>query len=351
LLSYIFRAITVRSIGAIICSFILTLFLVPVIIKRMKKKEFGQAIREDGPKSHLEKTGIPTMGGIAILIAIIVTSVFWAGLNKVVLIALSAFLMLGILGIIDDILKIAKSNSKGVSGKIKILVQVLVAIFMVIALYNISWLKDSKDISAINLPILKKINLGFFYVPFIVLVIVGSSNAVNLTDGLDGLAAGILMVVFMAYAAVCYVAGNYIFSEHLNIIFIPYAGELTVLACSVIGALLGFLWYNSHPASIFMGDTGSLALGGLLSILAVLTKTELMLLIIGGIFVIEALSVIIQVISFKLRGKRVFKMAPLHHHFELKGYKETKIVIRFWILTFILTLVGLTIFGFNIVVR
>ena len=335
--------LTVRSGLALFTSFILILFFGPYLISVISSfQEGGQPIREDGPQSHLiAKKGTPTMGGIIILLSIIISLSLWGNFNTEVMFPI-IFIMIsfGFIGFIDDFSKIAKNSSNGISGRIRLLLQTLsVGIFI----YWATMLLNVEDLNLLTLPILKDvfINLGYFSIPFIIIVIVGSANAVNLTDGLDGLAIVPVMIVSATFAIICYLAGNVIFSDYLHINYVSGAGELAVLCGAIIGASLGFLWYNAPPAMVFMGDTGSLALGGTLGAISVIIKQELVLAIVGGIFVAEALSVILQVGSFKLTGKRIFKMAPLHHHFEHKGWPESQIVIRFWIIALILALIGL----------
>ena len=335
--------LTVRAGLALFTSFALILFFGPALINYISSfQEDGQPIREDGPQSHLiAKKGTPTMGGIIILLSITISILMWSDFNTDVMLPI-LFIMLsfGFIGFIDDYSKVAKNSSNGISGSIRLLLQALsVGIFI----YWTSMLLNIEDLNLLTLPLLKDvfINLGYFSIPFIIIVIVGSANAVNLTDGLDGLAIVPVMIVAATFAIICYLAGNIIFSDYLHINYVPGAGELAILCGAMIGASLGFLWYNAPPAMVFMGDTGSLALGGTLGAISVIIKQELVLAIVGGIFVAEALSVILQVGSFKLTGKRIFRMAPLHHHFEHKGWPESQIVIRFWIIALILALIGL----------
>ena len=335
--------LTVRAGLALFTSFALILFFGPALINYISSfQEDGQPIREDGPQSHLiAKKGTPTMGGIIILLSITVSVLMWSDFKTDVMLPI-LFIMLsfGFIGFIDDYSKVAKNSSNGISGRIRLLLQALsVGIFI----YWTSMLLNIEDLNLLTLPLLKDvfINLGYFSIPFIIIVIVGSANAVNLTDGLDGLAIVPVMIVAATFAIICYLAGNIIFSDYLHINYVAGAGELAILCGAMIGASLGFLWYNAPPAMVFMGDTGSLALGGTLGAISVIIKQELVLAIVGGIFVAEALSVILQVGSFKLTGKRIFRMAPLHHHFEHKGWPESQIVIRFWIIALILALIGL----------
>ena len=281
------------------------------------------------------------MGGIIILLSIIISIIFWCNPNSLITWpVIFVMVSFGLIGFIDDLKKIKSNSSNGISGKIRILFQLLIVIIFI---YWIKEILDFQDLNLLSLPFFKDVflNMGYFSILFIVLVIVGSANAVNLTDGLDGLAIVPIMIVALTFALICYLAGNIIYSEYLYINYLPGAGELAVLCAAIIGAALGFLWYNAPPAMVFMGDTGSLALGGAIGSISILIKQELVLAIVGGIFVAEALSVILQVGSYKLTGKRVFKMAPLHHHFEQKGVPESQIVIRFWIVAVILALIGL----------
>ncbi len=348
--TYFFNSISLRTIYSILTAFLMVIVLSPRMIRRMKKRSLGQSVRNDGPETHLKKEGVPTMGGLVILIAIVVTSLLWTKpWVRQVYISLFVLLCMGLLGFVDDLMMLRRKNHTGLSAKSKLFWQGLVGLACGLYLVSTPYLNGFE--SFINVPILGKVDLGFFYVPFVILVIMGSSNAVNLTDGLDGLACGILSIVGLAYAGISYITSHEVFSMHLNIFHIPGAGELTIFCGAILGACLGFLWYNSYPAQIFMGDTGSLSLGAALGTVAVLTKSEIVLVVIGGIFVVEALSVIIQVTYFKMWGKRVFKMSPLHHHFELKGWAEPKVVFRFWVITFVLALLGLSVFGMNTIFR
>jgi phospho-N-acetylmuramoyl-pentapeptide-transferase len=303
----------------------------------------GQPIRDDGPASHFSKAGTPTMGGLMILGATTLTTLLLANLsNPYIWIVLFVLVSFGILGLIDDYKKVSKNNYRGVSGRIKLVIQ-----FVISALAFIAILYFSRPEFATQLafPFFKNLfwDLGYFYIPFAMVVIIGSSNAVNLTDGLDGLAIGSIAIAVASFGLISYLVGNSIYANYLQIIHVPHVGELTVLCAAIIGSSLGFLWYNAQPAEIFMGDTGSLSLGGVIGTISVITKHELVLCIIGGVFVIETLSVIIQVFYFKRTGgKRIFLMAPLHHHFEKKGWPESKVVIRFWILAIVFALIGLS---------
>jgi phospho-N-acetylmuramoyl-pentapeptide-transferase len=324
-------------ITALLVSFILG----PWIIRRLRALKVGQQVRDDGPQTHLTKQGTPTMGGLLIIAAITLSVLLWSDLtNRYVWVVLFATLAFGGIGLWDDYLKVVKKQSTGLRAIEKFGIQI--AASLVIGLFLFFF---SGDVRAAHLtvPFMKRfiIDLGWFYIPFTAVVIVGSSNAVNLTDGLDGLAAGLVGIAATANAVIVYIGGNRIISDYLNIQYIPGSGELAVFCGALLGASLGFLWYNSHPAEVFMGDVGSLSLGGALGTLAVVTKHELILIVVGGIFVAEALSVMLQVASYKLTGKRIFKMAPIHHHFEQIGWPESKVIIRFWILGIILALMSL----------
>ena len=338
----IFRYITFRSGGAILTALLISFIIAPPLIAWFKRiQQGGQPIRTDGPESHLlTKQGTPTMGGVMILLAVSFSTLLWADLtNSYIWIVLFVTFGFGVLGFIDDYLKVAKRNSKGVPGKIKLLTQITISIIA------ISWIQSvSEHPSHLAIPFFKDIlfDLGWFFIPFAIIVIVGSSNAVNLTDGLDGLAIVPIMIAAGCFALISYLTAHIAFAKYLQIHHIASAEELTIFCASLIGAGLGFLWYNAPPAQIFMGDTGSLSFGGSIGTISVITKHEIVLAIIGGVFVLEAVSVIIQVASFKLTGKRVFRMAPIHHHFEKKGWAEPTIVIRFWIIAFVLALIGLS---------
>ncbi|MDP7099926.1 MAG: phospho-N-acetylmuramoyl-pentapeptide-transferase [Rhodospirillales bacterium] len=339
----LFRYITFRTGGAMMTALIVSFICGPIIIKGLKvHQKKGQPIREDGPEGHLiTKVGTPTMGGFMILLALVVSTLLWADLhNGYIWAALGVTVGYGMIGFIDDYIKVTRQNSSGLPGKLKMLLQIFIAI--AVTLYIMSLTRDPLSTS-LAIPFFKTvlIDLGWFFVAFSCLVIVGSSNAVNLTDGLDGLAIGPVMIATGVFALISYVIGNSIFSNYLQLNYVPGAGELSIFCGALIGAGLGFLWYNAPPAMVFMGDTGSLAMGGALGSVAVITKHELVLAIVGGLFVLETVSVIVQVISFKMTGKRVFAMAPLHHHFEKKGWAEPTIVIRFWIIAVILAIAGL----------
>jgi len=341
----LFRYITFRTAGALLTALFISFVCGPTLIRWLKSLQAqGQPIRDDGPASHLlTKQGTPTMGGSLILFALTLSTLLWANLsNGYIWIVLFVTLGFGSIGALDDYLKLTKQNTKGLSGRHKLLLQVLITI---LAGYGTMQLGDPSLATSTSVPFFKNIliNLSWFYLPFIVFVVVGSSNAVNLTDGLDGLAIGPVMIVAACFCLISYLVGNHVFSNYLQIVFVPGTGELAIFCGALIGAGLGFLWYNAPPAMVFMGDTGSLAAGGALGMVSVITKHEFVLAIVGGLFVIEAVSVILQVGYFKLSGgKRVFLMAPIHHHFEKKGWSEPTIVFRFWIIAVVLALVGLS---------
>src|SRR6201996_2801830 len=340
----LFKYLTFRSGGAVITAILLAFIVNGSLIKWLKVKQGkGQPIREDGPQRHIvEKQGTPTMGGLMILISSVTATLLWADLTDFyVWIVLLVTLSFGLLGFTDDYQKVTKRSSAGISGRAKLIVQFVVA---VLASYAVMQLEGPPLAGGVAVQFLKSvvILLGWGFLVFGMLVIVGASNAVNLTDGLDGLAIVPVMIAALAFALIAYLVGNIKFADYLQLHYVPGTGELAVFLAALIGAGLGFLWYNAPPAMVFMGDTGSLALGGALGAVAVATKHEIVLAIIGGLFVLEAVSVIIQVASFKLTGKRVFKMAPIHHHFEKKGWAEPTVVIRFWIIAAILALVGLS---------
>ncbi len=336
----IFRYLTFRTIYAMITALIVSFIIGPWIIRQLAGLQARQVIRTDGPESHLKKAGTPTMGGVLILAAIVIPTLLWADLsNLYVWLTLFIIVGYGLIGFVDDYKKVVEKNPKGLSPRQKMFWQVFLAAGVGIFLF-----KRPGFSTELYFPFFKNVHpdLGFVYVVFATLVIVGASNAVNLTDGLDGLAIGPVAINAATYMIFCYIAGNIKLSSYLQIPYVAGSGELAVLCGAMVGAGLGFLWYNSYPAEVFMGDVGSLSLGGGLGTLAVLTKQEILLVIVGGVFVIEALSVIFQVGSYKYRGKRIFRMAPIHHHFELKGVAEPKIIVRFWIITIILALVAIS---------
>ena len=339
----LFRYLTFRTGGAVITALVFSFMLGPHVIAWLKSRQGeGQPIRSDGPPSHiLRKRGTPTMGGLLILVAMTVSTVLWADIaNGYIWSVLLVTVGFGAIGSIDDYMKLARRHHRGIPGWWKILLQIVIA---AAATIWITSLTGPVLADGLAVPFLKSVlvDLGWFFAPFAVFVIVGASNAVNLTDGLDGLAIVPVMIAAGVFALIAYLAGNVVFANYLQIHHVPGTGELAVLCGALIGAGLGFLWFNAPPAMVFMGDTGSLSMGGALGAIAVVTKHELVLAIVGGLFVLETISVIVQVVSFKLTGKRVFRMAPLHHHFEQKGWAEPTIVIRFWIIASILALAGL----------
>jgi phospho-N-acetylmuramoyl-pentapeptide-transferase len=340
----VFRYITFRSAYALVSALLISFMMGPWLIGKLRQWHLGETIRDDGPASHKAKEGTPSMGGLLILTSILVPTLLWADLsNRYVQLVLAVTVWTGAIGFLDDYLKLVKKKSKGLVGRYKMTGQLLFGLVLGAFLYFFP-LESSLGV-ATEIPFFKGalLELGIFYLILVVLVVAGTSNAVNLTDGLDGLAIGVNAFVFFAFTALAYLSGHKNFSEYLHILYLPGASELTIYCASVVGASLGFLWFNAHPAEVFMGDTGSLSLGGALGTVAILLKKELLLVIIGGVFVLEALSVILQVGSFKLRGgKRIFKMAPLHHHFELKGWAESKVVVRFWILSALFALIALS---------
>ena len=338
----VFKYLTFRTGLSVMTSLIIVFIIGGPLIKIFSEKMITGPIRQDGPIDHIvKKSGTPTMGGVIIIIGIILSTIFWSDLTNVyVWILIFVSLSLGALGFLDDMLKIKLKNSSGLKSRYKLAGQLLISSICLFILMKYS---NHEYLHNLYFPFLKNLiwDMGILFIPFGLIVIIGASNAVNLTDGLDGLATVPIMLVALSFTLISYVVGNTIFSEYLKIQYIPDVGELSIFCGSVVGACLGFLWYNAPPAKIFMGDTGSLSLGGSLAAIAIIVKHEIVLAIIGGLFVLETVSVIIQVISFKLTGKRIFKMAPIHHHFEQKGWAESTIVIRFWIIAIILALVVL----------
>lgn len=347
----VFKYISFRAVGAAITALLITFMLGPRIIAKLTAMQIGEVIRESGPKSHHKKQGTPTMGGVIVLAAILIPTLLWAKLDdKYIWLIVLATAWMGAIGFLDDYLKVIKKYPKGLIAKYKLIGQISVGLIIGFMLYlfpeNIAYR------TAISLPFVANgtIDLFYLYIPLVVFVITGTSNAVNLTDGLDGLATGLTAIAVLAFGAISYATGRYDFSNYLNIIYLPGTGELFIFALAMAGACIGFLWYNAHPAQIFMGDTGSLAMGAALGTLAVLLKKEILLVVIGGIFVIESLSVLIQIGYYRYSKKkygearRVFKMAPIHHHFELKGWHENHVVVRFWIIGILLALLSLTTF-------
>ena len=338
----VFRYLTFRTGLSVMSSMIIVFLVGGPFIKFIESRKITGPIREDGPIDHIvKKVGTPTMGGVLILIGILTGTLLWADLsNSYIWVLLMVVTSFGLLGALDDYLKIKHSNSRGISSGMKIFYQIILSL---IAVYLLIEYGNNEHTKNLYFPFFKNLtlHLGLFFVPFAIFIIVGSSNAVNLTDGLDGLATVPVMLVALSFTFICYVVGNTVFSEYLKIPYIANVGEVSIFCGSMVGSCLGFLWYNAPPAKIFMGDTGSLSLGGSLGAVSIISKHEIVLAIIGGLFVLETVSVIIQVISFKLTGKRVFMMAPLHHHFEKKGWAESTVVIRFWIISIILALIGL----------
>jgi len=341
----VFKYITFRAAAAAVTSFLLCMVLGPVIIEKLRQFKIGQVVRtSDDAKGiyemHKDKVGTPTMGGLLIVTAVVLSTLIWGDLtNKYVILSLISIIWLCVVGFLDDYIKLRQMKSRGLTVRSKFIGQITLGFLIGLYVYC-----DPQIGKNLDVPFLKNaaINLGILYILFTTIVIVGASNAVNLTDGLDGLAIGCTGIAALTYTALSYITGNAKISEYLNIIHIPGTGELAIFCAAILGAALGFLWFNSFPATVFMGDTGSLALGGAIGIVATFTKKELLLLIVGGIFVFEALSVILQVTSFKLFKKRIFLMAPIHHHFQMKGWSETKVVIRFWIIGIILALISLS---------
>ena len=338
----VFRYLTFRTGLSVISSMVIVFAIGAPFIKFIETHRITGPIRDDGPTDHIiKKVGTPTMGGLLILVGILFGTLLWADLsNPYIWVLLMVVTSFGLLGAIDDYLKIKRNNSIGISSGKKIIFQIILSVIAVFLLLEFT---NNDHLENLYFPFFKNLvlHLGLFFIPFGIFIIVGSSNAVNLTDGLDGLATVPVMLVALSFTLICYVVGNTVFSEYLQIPYIPDVGEASIFCGSIVGSCLGFLWFNAPPAKIFMGDTGSLSLGGSLGAVSIISKHEIVLGIIGGLFVLETASVIIQVISFKLTGKRVFMMAPLHHHFEKKGWAESTVVIRFWIISIILALVGL----------
>ncbi len=338
----VFGYISFRTAMATISALLVSLLLGPGMIRRLRHFQIGQEIREEGPSSHHAKRGTPTMGGLLIIVAVVLPTLLWADLrNTYMWIAVAATVSFGGVGFIDDYLKLRRKQNLGLRAKTKFALQVVVALALGLLLL---WMAQRGEFSTtLSVPFFKTFtpDLGWLYPLLVVAVLAGSANAVNLTDGLDGLAIGSLLIVWAAFTVLTYAAGHALVAEYLAISNVKGVGEVTIFCGSVVGASLGFLWFNSHPAEVFMGDVGSMALGGALGTTAILIKQEILLILAGGLFVVEALSVILQVGSFKLRGRRIFRMSPLHHHFELSGWSETKVVIRFWIIAIIFALMAL----------
>jgi len=337
----VFRYITFRTIYATITALVICFVFGPWLIRKLQSLRVGQTIRGDGPETHLAKEGTPTMGGVLIIFAVVISTLLWANLTvDYIWLAVMVTVAFGLIGFMDDYRKLVKSNSKGIPGKVRLSGEIIIALFVSVVLYI------KPDFSSnTTIPFFKTVflNLGWGYIFFAAFIIVGAANAVNLTDGLDGLAIGPSITCFGAYLIFAYLVGNFKTANYLQIPYIPGTGELAIFCGAIVGAGFGFLWYNTYPAQVFMGDVGSLSLGGALGTMAIMTKQEILLAIVGGVFVMETFSVIFQVGWFKLsNGKRIFKMAPLHHHFELKGWAEPKIIVRFWIISILLTLVAIS---------
>lgn len=339
----VFSYITLRTMLAVITALIISFIIGPMMIRKLTAYKIGQSVRDDGPQSHLVKTGTPTMGGALILMSIVLTTILWADLgNRYVWVVLLTTVGFGVIGWIDDYRKVVYRNPKGLSARAKFFWQSVIAIG--VAAYLVSTAEIPAQTNMI-VPFFKEIAIPLGITGFVILtyfVIVGASNAVNLTDGLDGLAIMPTVMISSALAVFAYVTGHVVFAKYLGIPYIPHTGELAVFCGALAGAGLAFLWFNAYPAEVFMGDVGALALGAALGVVTVIVRQEIVLVIMGGVFVVETLSVMLQVASFKLRGKRIFRMAPLHHHYELKGWKENQVVVRFWIITLILVLLGLS---------
>jgi phospho-N-acetylmuramoyl-pentapeptide-transferase len=341
----VFKYITVRAALAAILALLISFLLGPPMIEWLRRVKLGQKVREEGPQTHYVKAGTPTMGGLLMLTAIAIPVLLCGNFhNRQVWLALGTTLALGGLGFLDDWLRVVKKLPKGLLGRYKLVGQFVVGI--TVGACVLLWPEPGSSPTVTHVPFLKSFyfDLGWLFIPFVIVVITGASNAVNLTDGLDGLASGLVAIAAIAFGGMCYLTGHARFSAYLNTGYLPFAGELTVFCAAVLGAALGFLWYNSHPADVFMGDTGSLALGGALGVVAVLIKREFWLVLVGGVFVAEALSVMLQVTSFKLTGKRILRMSPLHHHFELIGWPESRVVLRFYIAGALLALLSLSTF-------
>jgi len=337
----VFRYITFRTIYATVTALVICFIVGPWLIQRLQAMQIGQPIREDGPNSHLAKQGTPTMGGVLIIFAVVISTLLWANLTvQYIWLVLLVFLGYGLIGFLDDYRKLTRSNSKGVPGKVRLAGEIAIALFVGVILYV------KPDFSSlVTIPFFKTVlpDLGWGYILLSVFIIVGAANAVNLTDGLDGLAIGPAITCFITYLLFAYFAGNIKISGYLQLPYVAGTGELAVFCGAVVGAGIGFLWYNTYPAQVFMGDVGSLSLGGALGTVAVVTKQEILLAIVGGIFVLETFSVIFQVGWFKIsHGHRIFRMAPIHHHFELKGWPEPKVIVRFWIISILLALLAMS---------
>ncbi|MFH1778517.1 MAG: phospho-N-acetylmuramoyl-pentapeptide-transferase [Candidatus Omnitrophota bacterium] len=340
----VFKYITFRAAAGAVTAFLISVMLGPFIIGRLKQFKIGQIVRKEEAQGiyefHKDKEGTPTMGGLFIVLAVILSTILWADLtNKYVLLAIFSTAWLCVVGFVDDYIKLSRNRSKGLTAVSKLMGQVILGLLIGLYIYF-----DPQIGLNLDVPFFKNliVDLGLWYIVFSMLVIVGASNAMNLTDGLDGLAIGCAIMIALTYTGLSYVTGNFKISDYLNIIYVPGTGELAIFCATILGASLGFLWFNSHPAEVFMGDCGSLALGGAIGVVSILIKKELLLLLVGGVFVAEAVSVILQVASYRLFKRRIFLMAPLHHHFQMKGWSENKVVVRFWIVGAILALLSLS---------
>ncbi|MDQ5986278.1 MAG: Phospho-N-acetylmuramoyl-pentapeptide-transferase [Syntrophus sp. SKADARSKE-3] len=337
----VFRYITFRTIYAAITALVICFVLGPLLIRKLQALKIGQSIREDGPETHLAKQGTPTMGGLLIIFSVVISTLLWANLTVIYIwLIILVTVSFGLIGFFDDYRKLTNQSSRGVPGKVRLLAEILIALFVGVIVFT-----KPGFTSSMTIPFFKTVlpNLGWAYIPLAAFIIVGCANAVNLTDGLDGLAIGPAIICFMTYLLFAYFSGNVKIATYLQIPYVSGTGELAIYCGAVVGAGLGFLWYNTYPAEVFMGDTGSLSLGGSLGTLAVLTKQEILLVIVGGLFVLETFSVIFQVGWFKISGgKRIFRMAPIHHHFELKGWAEPKVIVRFWIISILLALLAMS---------
>ena len=347
----VFGYISFRAVGAALTALIISFLFGPKIIRTLQSRQIGETIRLDGPESHLKKEGTPTMGGIIVLLAVILPTFLWAKVgDKHIMLILLATIWMGLIGFLDDYLKVIKKYSRGLIARYKMAGQI--SLGLIIGLILINYPDSSQFATSISIPFVANgtIDIGWFYIPLVILVITGTSNAVNLTDGLDGLATGLVAIATLVFGAIAYATGRLDYSDYLNIIYLPGSGELFIFCLALIGACIGFLWFNANPAKIFLGDTGSLAVGAALGTLAVLLKKEILLFMIGGVFVAESISVMVQVYYYRYtkkkcgEGKRFFRMAPLHHHFELAGWPENHVVVRFWIIGVLLALISLTTF-------
>jgi phospho-N-acetylmuramoyl-pentapeptide-transferase len=337
----VFSYLTFRGAYAALTTLLICFLFGGNIIEALRGLNIGQSVRSDGPASHLVKTGTPTMGGIFIIGSVVISMLLWGDLdNRMIWLTLISIVAFGVIGFIDDYLKVTRHNSAGLPAWGKLAGQFVMALGIVLYLY----FSGGEDTTQLYIPFLKNpvIDMGFLWIPFGVLLIMGESNAVNFSDGLDGLLTGLLILVFITLAILTYISGRVDYSEYLGIPYIPEAGELTVLCLAIGGALIGFLWFNTHPAEVFMGDVGSLSMGGVVAVISLIIKKEILILVIGGVFVLEIASVIIQVVSYKIRKKRIFKMSPIHHHFELIGWAEAKVVVRFWILGGLFAIIALS---------